>query len=75
MSKALAALAASFVGFVVVARVIFPLPDISPREVSAAIPADPETHLGASFVDAADRQPGLSGVIPLKADRMRLQAG
>ena len=65
--KALAALAASFVVFVVVARALFPLPDISARQVSAAIPADPETHLGASFTDAADQQPGLSGVIAVQS--------
>lgn len=64
--KALATLAVAFAVFVVVARLLFPLPDISTREDSAALPADPETYLGASFAEAASEQPGLTGVIPLQ---------
>ncbi|WP_394154856.1 phospholipase D family protein [Loktanella salsilacus] len=67
MLKTLAALAASFVVFIVVARTLFPLPDIADRPVSAAIPADPQTQLGASIAGAAEEQPGLSGVMALQS--------
>lgn len=52
--------------FVVAARFIFPLPDISERAPGTALPADPETMLGAALVDASVQRPGLSGVIPLQ---------
>ncbi|MCQ0091245.1 phosphatidylserine/phosphatidylglycerophosphate/cardiolipin synthase family protein [Roseovarius sp. M141] len=51
---------------VVVARLVFPLPDISQREASTAIPAEPETPLGQMMAAGADRHPGTSGVIPLR---------
>lgn len=54
------------VAAILVARLVFPLPDISDREYSAAFPVDPETQLGASFANAAVQHPGLSGVIPLR---------
>lgn len=51
---------------IVLARLVFPLPDISEREYNSTFPADPETRLGASFAEAAIQRPGLSGVIPLQ---------
>ena len=66
MLKVLGTLAVAFVVFVVVARLLFPLPDLSTREDTAAIPAEPGTTLGTSFIDAAAQRPGLSGVIPLQ---------
>lgn len=54
---------------IVIARMLFPLPDISDRAYSAAIPADPKTQLGTAFADAAEQHPGLSGVTPLQNGR------
>ena len=66
MLKALGTLTVAFAVFVVVARLLFPLPDISVRESSAALPASPETQLGATFIADTALHPGLSGVIPLQ---------
>ena len=64
--KALGTLTVAFAIFIPMARLLFPLPDISTRENSVSIPAETETNLGASFIDAAAQQPSLSGVIPLQ---------
>ena len=47
------------------ARLLFPLPDISSRAASTAIPADPATTLGARMAEAGGR----SGVIALREGR------
>lgn len=63
---------------IVVARFLFPLPDISERAASRAIPASADTQLGALQADAAREHPDLTGVIPLGdgndalASRLRL---
>ncbi|MDN5788880.1 phospholipase D family protein [Pseudorhodobacter sp.] len=51
---------------IIVARVIFPLPDVSQRTQSLALPADPSTRLGALMIAGAAQHPGKSGVIPLQ---------
>lgn len=50
---------------VVAARVAYPLPDISGRETSAAIPADADTPLGRLMQAGAARHPGKTGIISL----------
>ncbi|MBB3994830.1 putative cardiolipin synthase [Sulfitobacter undariae] len=47
------------------ARLAFPLPDISQREASAALPVDPATPLGRLMAAGATDHPDKSGVIPL----------
>ena len=47
------------------ARLAFPLPDISSRTASKAIPADPATTLGARMAEAGGR----SGVVALREGR------
>lgn len=69
MKKALnflLSLAAIVVVAIFVARLLFPLPDISARAISIAIPADPTVPLGRLFADGLERHPGKSGVIPLR---------
>ncbi|NRB17029.1 MAG: phospholipase D family protein [Rhodobacteraceae bacterium] len=48
------------------ARLMFPLPDISGRQTTQAIPADPDTRLGRLMIDGASQHLGQSGVIPLQ---------
>lgn len=67
--KAIAKTAAVAALMIVTARMLFPLPDISDRTYSSAIPADPKTQLGTAFADASKRHPGLSGVTPLQNGR------
>jgi len=50
---------------VVLLRLLFPLPDISSRPVSTAIPADIGTRLGGKTATQAARHPGKSGVTAL----------
>lgn len=66
MFKALAFLVVVSTVLILIARLAFPLPDITMREYSAAIPASPETRV-STLLDAEEgRYPGLSGVIPLQ---------
>lgn len=51
--------------FVVVARFIFALPDISARPAETAIPSSPATRLGTLMAKEAAPHPNLSGVAPL----------
>ena len=51
---------------VILARMLFPLPDISDRAPVTAIPANPATRLGAKAAAEADTRPGQSGVIALR---------
>ncbi|MCK8464046.1 phospholipase D family protein [Aliiroseovarius sp. S1339] len=64
--KLLTALVAVLAIAVFAARLAFPLPDISGRADSLAIPADPNTLLGRLMVGGAVEHPGQSGVIPLQ---------
>ncbi|MCC7182496.1 MAG: phospholipase D family protein [Rhodocyclaceae bacterium] len=52
---------------IMAARFIFALPDISGRPVETAIPARPDTLLGALMAQGQANHPGLSGVIALSA--------
>ena len=52
-----------------VMRWIFPLPDISGRVASAAIPADPGSPLGKVMLADVALHPGLSGVVPLQGGK------
>ncbi|WP_113913569.1 phospholipase D family protein [Roseovarius dicentrarchi] len=63
--KALAALLVVVAVAIVIARLIFSLPDISDRPVSTALPADNSTLLGRLMAEGAAAHPGKSGVIPL----------
>lgn len=47
------------------ARLIFPLPDISDRPASRAMPSDPATLLGGLMARGLAQKPGKSGVIAL----------
>jgi len=47
------------------ARLILPLPDISDRVASRAIPTDPNTRLGQLMAERAVQNPDKTGVIPL----------
>ncbi len=58
-------LVASFAVFVIAARSVFPLPDISERRLSTAIPASQETEFGRVALEAAEIYSGLSGVAPM----------
>jgi putative cardiolipin synthase len=59
-------LAAIFAGLaILVARLVFPLPSLDRRISSSAIPASPETPLGAAILPLAAAHPGVSGVVPL----------
>lgn len=49
-----------------VARLVFPLPDISHRAASTALPAGPDTSLGKLMATGIADHPGTSGVIPLR---------
>ncbi len=60
--KSVAALAV----VILLARFLFPLPDISQRPFSRAVPFDAATTLGARVSAANDAHPGKSGVIPLQ---------
>ncbi|MCK8482916.1 phospholipase D family protein [Aliiroseovarius sp. S2029] len=51
---------------IIVARLVFPLPDISDRPVSRALPPDTSTALGARVSSAGAAHPGKSGVLPLQ---------
>lgn len=50
---------------IVVARMVFRLPDLADRQASTAIPASKETTFGRLLIDAEQQHPGLSGVLPL----------
>ncbi|WP_313137031.1 phospholipase D family protein [Paracoccus jeotgali] len=52
---------------IVVARLIFPTPDISARPASTAIPADETTLLGRLMAEGMAAHPGKSGVLPLQS--------
>lgn len=52
-----------------VGRVIYPVPSTDGRPFEAAIPVDPESHLGQQVMDARSLHPGLSGVNPLPDGR------
>lgn len=57
---------------IMIARLVFPLPDISDREASSAIPPSAETTLGALVADDGKDRGGLSGVLPLVDGRNAL---
>lgn len=57
----LIALAAS----IVVARTVFRLPNLADRQASTAIPASKETAFGRLLIEAEQKHPGQSGVLPL----------
>ncbi len=63
--KSLAALAALYAIFVIVTRLIFPLPDITDRLAATSIPASNETFFGGAKIAASETYPDLSGVAPL----------
>lgn len=48
-----------------VLRLVFPLPDISGRPYSAALPPDPQGRIGQAFAEAAAAHPGKTGVVAL----------
>lgn len=50
---------------IVIARVVFALPDIRARPTEASIAARPETTLGTLMSAGRESHPGLSGVAPL----------
>jgi len=52
---------------IVVARLIFPTPDIADRPASTAIPADNSTLLGRLMAEGMAAHPGKSGVLPLQS--------
>ncbi|WP_299656137.1 phospholipase D family protein [uncultured Jannaschia sp.] len=64
--KVVAVVLAVAVGAIAVCRLAFPLPDISRREASHALPADPATTLGQRMTEGLAAHPGLSGVVPLR---------
>jgi putative cardiolipin synthase len=65
--KGVATLIALAVVWVVVARVVFPLPDIAQRPPEHALPANAQTALGALAQQGQDAHPGQSGVLPLES--------
>lgn len=64
--KVVAAVFGLVVVAIVIAKLAFPLPDISRRVASHAISADPATHLGQRMIEGRAAHPGLSGVVPLR---------
>lgn len=63
--RAVLLLLAVYAVFVVAARLLFPLPDISDRPSEQAIPASTGTALGRALVAAETEHPGLSGIVAL----------
>ncbi len=63
-----------FAVLVVVARMLFPLPDRSEIQPSAAVPLSGETRWGKFLKAAADIHPGKSGVMPLATGHSALAA-
>jgi putative cardiolipin synthase len=59
---------------VVVLRLTHPLPDLPQGEASTAVPASPDTRLGATFLPLVTENAGLSGVLPLADGRDALAA-
>ncbi len=56
-------------------RLLYPLPDLPPRdEASTAIPASPDTRLGAAILPLLPQHQGRSGVVPLADGRDALAA-
>ena len=55
-------------------RLTHPLPDLPRGKASIAIPASPETALGAGLIPLMARHEGLSGVVPLADGRDALAA-
>lgn len=51
---------------IVAARLALPLPSLSGRVDSAAIPADRDTPLGAAILPLAEAHPGVSAILPLE---------
>lgn len=49
----------------VAGRLVFAMPDTEGRAVQTAIPFDPGSELGLRAVEAMERHPGLTGVVPL----------
>ncbi len=62
------------VAAILVARLLFPLPDISGRSSSSAEPASGKTWLGRLMLEAAAAHPGKSGVLPLASGRDALSS-
>ena len=54
---------------VLIARLVFPLPDISNRAVARSLPASVETSLGARVAEGQAARPGQTGVFPLENGR------
>ncbi|MEZ5796795.1 MAG: phospholipase D family protein [Paracoccaceae bacterium] len=63
--KFLAGLAVAAAAFVIVARMLFPLPDISDRPAETALAARQDTLLGGLMLRLSASHPGLTGVAPL----------
>ena len=63
--KRLCVFAVVFTAFVVIARLLFPLPDLAGRKNSYALVPSTETSLGAKALGATQKNPGKSGVFPL----------
>lgn len=61
----LAVVVACYAAFVVVMRMLFPLPSLEGRPESAAIPASTQTLLGQGALAETAAHPGKSGVLPL----------
>ena len=53
------------VAAIVILRLVFPLPSLDGRQESTALPASPDTTLGAALLPAIARHEGVSGVVPL----------
>ncbi len=52
---------------ILIARFLFPLPDVSERAPSLAMPMSPSTTLGARVIEENSAHPGKSGVFPLRS--------
>jgi putative cardiolipin synthase len=65
--KTLAVIGLTLAAFVMLARLLFPLPDISNREISSALPASDQTSIGATVADLSAAHVGQSGIIPLRS--------
>ena len=61
----LGAVALAAIAFVLVMRLMFPVPPTEGRAPQAALPPDPGTLLGAQMAAGAALHPGLSGVVAL----------
>ena len=63
--RGLLAVVIVLVAAIFIARLIFPLPDISQRPPETALPISAGTPLGQRVLAAQETHPGLSGVMPL----------